>query len=143
MKSRIRDNIIANEKMLHGKKIETQKLYDIIEQTGITKQNIADMFQLSNMQKCRITKREGKVTIKLYNIFELQEIREEIRRKVQDKEEFSRQEIRVIQNYYKLSDKEIRILFNISLYQLKKLDKNENYKIKNKTKKNSTQGINR
>ena len=135
MKSRIRDNIIANEKIVHGGKIEAKKLYDIIEYIGINKQNIADMFQLNNLGKSKAARREGKVIVRLYNVFELQDIRKEIREKLQNEPKIDGETVKRIQNYYKLGDKEIRILFNISLYQLKKLKENEKYTIKNKNQK--------
>ena len=135
MKSRIRDNIIANEKMLHGEKIEAKKLYDIAEYIGINKQNIVDMFQLNSFGKSKIMKKEGKVIIKLYNIFELQEIREEIRKKLQGKKRINGEIVKKIQNYYRLGDKEIRILLNIASNQLKYLKENEKYTIKNKTER--------
>lgn len=131
MKSRIQENIIANEKLFHNCKIEAKKLYDIAQSMDISIQKIGNMFQLNVGAKHKVNHQKGKVRIKLYTECELQEIKNQIKQEFKDYEKITQSTIKLIKQKYKIGDKEIRILFHISYNQLAKLKKEKEYQIRN------------
>lgn len=131
MKSQIQKNIIDNEKLFHNCKIEAKKLYDIAQNMNISIQQISNMFQLKVGARHKINQQKGKVKVKLYTDFELQEIKEQIRQEFKDYEKINQSIIKKICEKYKIGDEEIRILFHISYNQLTKLKREKEYYIKN------------
>ena len=54
MKSQIRENMIANEKIVHNGFIEAKKLFEISQMMDIKIQKLADKFQLKEMARHKI-----------------------------------------------------------------------------------------
>lgn len=96
------------------------------------------MFQLNSTARHKVNQQKGKIRIKLYTEFELQEIRKQIKQEFQHHEKINQSIINQIQQKYKIGDEEIRILFHISYNQLMKLKKDKNYKIRNTLKEEIT-----
>ena len=135
MKSQIRENMIANEKIVHNGFIEAKKLFEISQTMDIKIQKLADMFQLKEMARHKIREQKGKVKVKLYTMDELQKIQKLIKKDVKNEKNINQELVKKIQKKYKIGDMEIRIFFNISYQQLAKIKKNETYQIKNETGK--------
>lgn len=131
MKSIIRSNIITNEKIIHDSKIEAKRLYEIAKEAEISIQKLGEMFGLKEIGKSKVRNRTGKVELKIYTIYELQEIKKQIKQEYKDVLEINQKILRNIQDKYKIGDKQIRSFFNISYNQLIKLKKNPNYQVKN------------
>lgn len=135
MKSQIRENMIANEKIVHNGFIEAKKLFEISQMMDIKIQKLADKFQLKEMARHKIREQKGKVKVKLYTMDELQKIQKLIKKDVKNGKNINQELVKKIQKKYKIGDMEIRIFFNISYQQLAKIKKNETYQIKNETVK--------
>lgn len=131
MKSKIQESIVANEKILHNGQIEAKKLYEIAEKMEISIQKLGNMFQLKEMAKSKIRSQKGKVIVKLYTLYELQEIKQQVRNEYQHISEIDYRVIKNIKNKYKIGNNEIRSFFNINYNQLKKLEKDKKYRIEN------------
>lgn len=84
MKSQIRENMIANEKIVHNGFIEAKKLFEISQTMDIKIQKLADMFQLKEMARHKIREQKGKVKVKLYTMDELQKIQKLIKKDVKN-----------------------------------------------------------